>query len=115
MLNYLPVGGTIGLIVLVELLLVGGSWVISSESLTAAAAPITGGVTNTEALGQILYTKYVYYFEAAGLVLLVAMIGAIVLTLRHKVGIKRQDISVQVARGPATAIEIRKVKPGQGI
>jgi NADH-quinone oxidoreductase subunit J len=115
MLNYLPVGGTIGLIVLVELLLVGGSWVISSESLTAAAAPIVGSVTNTEALGQILYTKYVYYFEAAGLVLLVAMIGAIVLTLRHKVGIKRQDISVQVARGPATAIEIRKVKPGQGI
>ena len=115
MLNYLPVGGTIGLIVLVELLLVGGSWVISSESLTAVAAPIAGNVTNTEALGQILYTKYVYYFEAAGLVLLVAMIGAIVLTLRHKVGIKRQDISVQVARGPATAIEIRKVKPGQGI
>jgi NADH-quinone oxidoreductase subunit J len=115
MLNYLPVGGTIGLIVLVELLLVGGSWVISSDSLTAVAAPIAGGVTNTEALGQILYTKYVYYFEAAGLVLLVAMIGAIVLTLRHKVGIKRQDISVQVARGPATAIEIRKVKPGQGI
>ena len=115
MLNYLPVGGTIGLIVLVELLLVGGSWVISSESLTAVAAPIAGGVTNTEALGQILYTKYVYYFEAAGLVLLVAMIGAIVLTLRHKLGIKRQDISVQVARGPATAIEIRKVKPGQGI
>ena len=115
MLNYLPVGGTIGLIVLVELLLVGGSWVISSESLTAVAAPIAGGVTNTEALGQILYTKYVYYFEAAGLVLLVAMIGAIVLTLRHKQGIKRQDISVQVARGPATAIEIRTVKPGQGI
>ena len=115
MLNYLPVGGTIGLIVLVELLLVGGSWVVSPDSLTAVAAPIAGGVTNTEALGQILYTKYVYYFEAAGLVLLVAMIGAIVLTLRHKVGIKRQDISVQVARGPATAIEIRKVKPGQGI
>ena len=115
MLNYLPVGGTIGLIVLVELLLVGGSWVVSPDSLTAVAAPIAGGVTNTEALGQILYTKYVYYFEVAGLVLLVAMIGAIVLTLRHKVGIKRQDISVQVARGPATAIEIRKVKPGQGI
>ena len=115
MLNYLPVGGTIGLIVLVELALVAGSWAISPGSLTAIAAPVASGVTNTEALGQILYTKYVYYFEAAGLVLLVAMIGAIVLTLRHKQGIKRQDISVQVARGPATAIEIRKVKPGQGI
>ena len=115
MLNYLPVGGTIGLIVLVELALVVGTWAISSDALTAAAAPSPGNVTNTEALGQILYTKYVYFFEAAGLVLLVAMIGAIVLTLRHKQGIKRQDISVQVARGPATAIEIVKVKPGQGI
>ncbi|HLA01878.1 MAG TPA: NADH-quinone oxidoreductase subunit J [Aestuariivirga sp.] len=115
MLNYLPVGGTIGLIVLVELALVVGVWAISSDALTAAAAPPPGDVTNTEALGQILYTKYVYFFEAAGLVLLVAMIGAIVLTLRHKQGIKRQDISVQVARGPATAIEIRKVEPGQGI
>ena len=115
MLNYLPVGGTIGLIVLVELALVVGTWAISSDALTAAAAPSPGNVTNTEALGQILYTKYVYFFEAAGLVLLVAMIGAIVLTLRHKQGIKRQDISVQVARGPATAIEIRKVEPGQGI
>ena len=115
MLNYLPVGGTIGLIVLVELVLVLGTWTISSDALTAAAAPSSGGVTNTEALGQILYTKYVYFFEAAGLVLLVAMIGAIVLTLRHKQGVKRQDVSVQVARNPATAMEVVKVKPGQGI
>jgi len=115
MLNYLPVGGTIGLIVLVELALVVGTWAISSEALTAAAAPASGAITNTEALGQILYTKYVYFFQAAGLVLLVAMIGAIVLTLRHKQGVKRQDISVQVARNPATAMEVVKVKPGQGI
>ncbi len=115
MLNYLPVGGTIGLIVLVELALVVGTWAISSDALTAAGAPSAGNVTNTEALGQILYTKYVYFFEAAGLVLLVAMIGAIVLTLRHKQGIKRQDVSVQVARNPATAMEVVKVKPGQGI
>ncbi len=115
MLNYLPVGGTIGLIVLVELALVVGTWAISSEALTAAGAPSAANVTNTEALGQILYTKYVYFFEAAGLVLLVAMIGAIVLTLRHKQGVKRQDISVQVARNPATAMEVVKVKPGQGI
>ncbi len=115
MLNYLPVGGTIGLIVLVELALVVGTWAISSDALTAAGAPSGGSVTNTEALGQILYTKYVYFFEAAGLVLLVAMIGAIVLTLRHKQGVKRQDISVQVARNPATAMEVVKVKPGQGI
>jgi NADH-quinone oxidoreductase subunit J len=115
MLNYLPVGATIGLIVLVELALVLGTWGFSATALKAAAAPAAAGVTNTEALGQILYTKYVYYFEASGLILLVAMIGAIVLTLRHKVGIKRQDVSVQVARNPATAMEVIKVKSGQGI
>ena len=115
MLNYLPVGATIGLIVLVELALVLGTWGFSATALKAAAAPAAAGMTNTEALGQILYTKYVYYFEASGLILLVAMIGAIVLTLRHKVGIKRQDVSVQVARNPATAMEVIKVKSGQGI
>ena len=67
------------------------------------------------AIGLVLYTKYIYYFQAAGLVLLVAMIGAIVLTLRHKEGVKRQNISDQVARTPATAIEIRKVQPGRGL
>jgi NADH-quinone oxidoreductase subunit J len=115
MLNYLPVGGSIGLIVLLELILVGSSWVIDPASVKTVASPTPGGVTNTQALGRILYTDYVYYFQAAGLVLLVAMVGAIVLTLRHKQGVKRQVIADQVARGPATAIEIRKVKPGQGI
>ncbi len=115
MLNYVPVGGTVGLIVLVELALVTASWTIAPDTLTTIASPTARGTTNTQALGEILYTKYVYYFEAAGLILLVAMIGAIVLTLRHKVGVKRQDISVQVARNPATAVEIIKVKPGQGI
>ena len=115
MLNYLPVGGTIGLILLVELALVVGSWAIAPGAIAIAAAPTPAGLSNTEALGRILYTQYIYYFQAAGLVLLVAMIGAIVLTLRHKGGVKRQDVARQVARGPATAIEIRKVKPGQGI
>jgi NADH-quinone oxidoreductase subunit J len=115
MLNYLPVGGTIGLIVLVELALVAGGWVIDPGSVKTIASATPGGVTNTEALGRILYTDYIYYFQAAGLVLLVAMIGAIVLTLRHKEGVKRQNVAAQVARAPATAIEIRKVKSGQGI
>ena len=114
MLNYLPIGGTIGLIVLAELALVAGSWVIDPGSVKTAS-PTPGDVTNTEALGRILYTDYIYYFQAAGLILLVAMIGAIVLTLRHKEGVKRQNVADQVARGPATAIEIRKVKSGQGI
>jgi NADH-quinone oxidoreductase subunit J len=117
MLNYLPVGGTVGLILLLELVLALGTWVISPEAglLAAAPAPPLSSLTNTEALGQILYTRYVYFFQVAGLILLVAMIGAIVLTLRHKQGVKRQNIATQVARRPQTAIEIRKVRPGQGI
>ena len=115
MLNYLPVGASIGLIVLVELALVLGSWAIDPKSVATHAAPTPTDVTNTEALGRILYTDFIYYFQAAGLVLLVAMVGAIVLTLRHKEGVKRQNIADQVARNPASAIEIIKVKPGQGI
>jgi NADH-quinone oxidoreductase subunit J len=112
--SYLPVGAVIGLIVLAELALVFGTWALAPESLKAAA-PTPSGVTNTQALGEILYTKYFYWFQAAGMVLLVAMIGAIVLTLRHKEGVKRQNVAAQVARTPATAIEVRKVEPGQGI
>ena len=108
-------GATIGLIVLVELALVVGSWVIDPASVQARGAPTPTDITNTEALGRILYTDFIFYFQAAGLVLLVAMVGAIVLTLRHKEGVKRQNISEQVARNPATAIEVIKVKPGQGI
>lgn len=115
MLNYLPVGATVGFIVLFELVLVIGTWTLSPEALQAAAAPVASGLTNTEALGQVLYTKYIFFFQIAGLILLVAMIGAIVLTLRHKEGVKRQNIADQNARSPATAIEIIKVKPGQGI
>ncbi|MCA3554213.1 NADH-quinone oxidoreductase subunit J [Aestuariivirga sp.] len=115
LLNYLPIGGVIGLIVLVELALAVGGWVISPASLKSRVAPLPEGVTNTEALGRVLYTDFIFYFQAAGFVLLVAMVGAIVLTLRHKEGVKRQNISVQVARSPATAIEVVKVKPGQGI
>ena len=114
-LGYLPIGGAIGMILLVELVLVLGTWNFASEAGKIAEPIAKGGVTNTEALGQILYTKYFFYFQTAGLVLLVAMIGAIVLTLRHKQGVKRQNVADQVARNPATAIEVRQVKPGQGI
>jgi NADH-quinone oxidoreductase subunit J len=117
MLTYAPFGMVVGLILFTELALVLGVWGFSPEAAGALAAPAPAAsvTTNTEALGQLLYTRYIYYFQAAGLVLLVAMIGAIVLTLRHKEGVKRQNISDQVARGPATAVEVRKVKPGQGI
>ena len=116
-LQYAPFGMVIGLILFTELALVLGAWAFAPEAgqVLAAPAPQAGAVTNTEALGQILYTRYIFFFQMAGLVLLVAMIGAIVLTLRHKEGVKRQNISEQNARTPATAVEVRKVKPGQGI
>jgi NADH-quinone oxidoreductase subunit J len=114
-LDYLPIGGLICLVFLVELVLVLGAWAIGPGVPTAIAAPTPDALTNTEALGRILYTRYIYFFQAAGVVLLVAMIGAIVLTLRHKVNIRRQNIAAQVARSRATAIEIRQVRPGQGI
>ena len=114
-LNYLPIGALIGFIFAVELLLVVGAWVIDPQIVKAPVAAIPAGISNTEALGRVLYTQYVYYFQAAGLVLLVAMIGAIVLTLRHRENIKRQNIPQQVARTPETAVEVVTVKPGQGI
>jgi NADH-quinone oxidoreductase subunit J len=114
-LNYLPIGAMVGIVFLAELLLVVGAWAIGPGLPQTVAAPFPAGVTNTEALGLVLYTRYIYFFQAAGLVLLVAMIGAIVLTLRHKPYIKRQNISAQVARRRETAIEVRQVKPGQGI
>jgi NADH-quinone oxidoreductase subunit J len=114
-LDYLPVGALIGLIFLIELVLVLGAWAVGPGMPTVVAAPIPADITNTEALGRLLYTRYIYFFQIAGLVLLVAMIGAIVLTLRHKTNVRRQNISAQNARTPATAIEIRQVRPGQGI
>jgi NADH-quinone oxidoreductase subunit J len=116
-LQYLPVGALVGFIFLVELLLVVGTWVTGPGVQSAIRSPIPPlqQATNTQALGRVLYTTYVHFFELAGIVLLVAMIGAIVLTLRHKEGVKRQNVSRQLARTPATSIEIRKVRPGQGI
>jgi NADH-quinone oxidoreductase subunit J len=116
-LNYLPFGVLIGLVFFFELAFILGSWVITPEAKHVLMSPIPAlaNVSNTEALGQVIYTRYVYFFEAAGLVLLVAMIGAIVLTLQHKPKVKRQSIPVQVARTRATAIEVRKVQPGEGI
>ena len=114
-LQYLPFGLLVGGIVLAELLLVVGSWVIGTGTPVGASMPIPANVTNTEALGLVLYTRYVYFFEAAGMILLVAMVGAIVLTLHHRIRVRRQDIATQVARTPAVSIEIVKVRSGQGL
>jgi NADH-quinone oxidoreductase subunit J len=113
-LQYLPVGALIGIVFLLELVLVIGTYLVDARLLKTAAVPIPGGITNTEAIGRVLYTQYFYFFQAAGLILLVAMIGAIVLTLRERVGVKRQDISKQNARTQA-AVEVRKVPFRQGI
>src|ERR1700755_103110 len=114
-LNYLPVGVLVGAIVLAELLMVRSTWVITPEVAKSVAAPIPSGVTNTQAIGLVLYTKYIHYFQLAGMVLLVAMVGAIVLTLRHKANVKRQNINVQNARTPELAMAVRKVASGQGL
>ncbi len=114
-LQYLPIGALIGLILLVELLLVVGNWTLMPGVAGAMPMPILPQVSNTQAIGAVLYTQYFHLFQLAGLILLVAMIGAIVLTLQHKPGIKRQDISRQNARKKDDAIAVVKVKSGEGI
>ena len=113
-LQYLPLGALIGLGMAAELILVGSVWAFAPGAHAALGSATPAGMTNTEALGHILYTDYIYYFQTAGLVLLVAMIGAIVLTLRVRPGVRRQSIPVQNARTPAMAMEMHDVKPGQG-
>ena len=115
-LSYLPVGLLVGGILLAEMIMVAGAWILNpSLSKLEKQATLDPNITNTENFGRVLYTDYVFYLEAAGILLLVAMVGAIVLTLRQRDGIRRQDIATQVGRTPEQAIEIRKVETGQGI
>ena len=116
-LQYAPIGALVGIVLVVELAMVLGGYALSPDVAKTVSVPIKDVAArhNTAQLGDILYTDYVYAFQVAGLVLLVAMIGAIVLTLRHKEGVKRQDISAQVARTPEQSMEIRKVESGKGI
>jgi NADH-quinone oxidoreductase subunit J len=104
-------------VLLVELLVVVGGWAFAPEAASGGAAPMPApdAVTNTHALGALIYTRYVYLFQAAGMVLLVAMIGAIVLTHRRREGVHKQKIAEQVGRRPEDTIEVRKVSTGQGI
>jgi NADH-quinone oxidoreductase subunit J len=114
-LQYLPIGMLIGGIFLAELLVVVGAWAIGPGVPQAITAPIPTNISNTEAIGLVLYTRYVYFFQAAGMILLVAMVGAIVLTLQHRPRVRRQDIGEQVARNPSESIEVVKVRSGQGL
>jgi NADH-quinone oxidoreductase subunit J len=114
-LRYLPIGGIIGLILLAELLLILAGWTLAPDAMHVAAAPLPppDEATNTRALGQLIYTHYAYLFQIAGLILLIAMIGAIVLTHRRRPGVRRQNIAAQIAR--EDSIEVRKVQSGRGI
>ena len=112
-MQYLPIGTLIGLAIISELIVVSLGWVIAGPVTVPAAT--TPGISNTEALGRILYTDNIFYFQTAGLILLVAMIGAIVLTLRHRTGVRRQSIRLQVRRVPGEAIELLEIEPGQGV
>ncbi|WP_127143659.1 NADH-quinone oxidoreductase subunit J [Pelagibacterium montanilacus] len=115
MLQFMPVGALVGIVLLLELLMVAGASYLVPEAAGTGALPIDQTVDNTRALGLVLYTRYIYLFQASGLILLVAMIGAIVLTLRHKPGVKRQDIGKQVARDKQSGLEIVKVQSGKGL
>jgi NADH-quinone oxidoreductase subunit J len=114
--RYLPLGGAVAAVLTVEMIIVAAN--VASGGAAGHSGPVTGplfGISNTEAIGRVLYTRYVYLFQAAGMVLLVAMIGAIVLTLKHRPGIRRQNIADQVARTPASGMRIVQIASGQGI
>ncbi len=117
MARYVPLASLIGLVLLMQLILVYGAWQASpeAEGLRRAVSPDLAQVHNTKALGLLLYDRYFLLFQLAGLILLVAMVGAILLTLRHRTDVKRQDVLAQMYRDPAKALELKDVKPGQGL
>jgi NADH-quinone oxidoreductase subunit J len=115
--TYLPFGGLIALILLGQFTMVGGAWIEKNVAASALAAPTPKPdvVSNAEAIGRILYTDYIFLFQAAGIILFIAMVGAIVLTLRHRDGVRRQNVTAQVARNRATGVELLDPKPGEGV
>ncbi len=117
MVKYIPLALLIGVVILMQLAMALGVWQVAgqAEALRAQVTPNPGDVHNTAALGRILYDDYFLLFQLAGMILLVAMIGAIVLTIRHRKDIKRQDVLAQMYRDPAKAMELVDVKPGQGL
>jgi NADH-quinone oxidoreductase subunit J len=115
MARYMPLGLLIGVVILLQLGIAFGAWETAetAEAMRGAVAP--DDMQNTAALGMLIYDKYILLFQLAGLILLVAMIGAIVLTLRHRKDVKRQNVLAQMWRDPAKAMELKDVKPGQGL
>ncbi|MEO9653240.1 MAG: NADH-quinone oxidoreductase subunit J [Roseobacter sp.] len=115
MAKYMPLALLIGLIILMQFIMAFGAWESNSAAESMLAQTIPADQHNTAALGVILYDQYFLLFQLSGLILLVAMIGAIVLTLRHRSDVKRQDVVAQMMRDPAMAMELKDVKPGQGL
>ncbi|MDO5648159.1 NADH-quinone oxidoreductase subunit J [Paracoccus sp. (in: a-proteobacteria)] len=113
--QYLPLAGLIGLVLLAQLGIAFGAWQSSDQSATLRDLPIAHEVLNTRAIGMVMYDRFILPFQISGLILLVAMIGAITLTMRHRRDIKRQDVIEQMHRDPAKAMQLRDVKPGQGL
>ena len=117
MAKYMPLALLIGVVILMQLAMAFGVWNFAdqAQAMRGAVTPDAGEIHNTAALGQLIYGKYILLFQLAGLILLVAMIGAIVLTLRHRTNIKRQDVLAQMYRDPAKSMKLKDVKPGQGL
>ncbi|MBM1632396.1 NADH-quinone oxidoreductase subunit J [Sulfitobacter mediterraneus] len=115
MARYMPLALLIGLVILMQFVMAFGAWESNAAAEGLRTQVTDTSVHNTAALGLILYDDYFLLFQLAGLILLVAMIGAIVLTLRHRVDVKRQDVVAQMMRDPAKAMELKDVKPGQGL
>ena len=115
MAQYLPIALLIGVVLLMQFAMAFGAWTEAENAQALREAVAPEGVTNTAALGLLIYDQYFMLFQLAGLILLVAMIGAIVLTLRHRRDIKRQNVLEQMWRDPAQAMELKDVKPGQGL
>lgn len=113
--KYVYIGAAIGGILFIELALIATSWTLGADISGTALGPIVGDVHNTRALGQLIYTDYIYLFQGSGLILLVAMVGAITLTLRHREGVKKQNIAGQVARSSKDEVELRDVPTGSGV
>ena len=111
-LQYLPIGGVVACVLLAEMIMVGAASLVNPGEGVKYA---TDGVSNIEAIGNVMYTEYAFFFEAVGLILLVAMVGAIVLTLRKREGVKKQDVSAQIARTRAGGVELVDIKPGEGL
>jgi NADH-quinone oxidoreductase subunit J len=116
-MQYLPIGSLVGIVLAIELIFVLGAYSLSPELRAAPVVPIPppDQISNTEAIGRVIYTQYAFYFQLSGLILLVAMVGAIVLTLRHNETAKRQDAARQIARTREESVEVRKVSSGRGL